>query len=82
MKDNPKIKVEIQGHTDSVGPDDFNLKLSQWRAESVRKYLIGRGITEDRMDPKGYGENVPIADNRTDAGRSQNRRVEFVITAR
>jgi outer membrane protein OmpA-like peptidoglycan-associated protein len=82
MKDNPKIKVEVQGHTDSVGPDDFNLKLSQGRAESVRKYLIGKGVAPDRMDPKGYGENVPIADNRTAEGRSQNRRVEFVITAR
>jgi OOP family OmpA-OmpF porin len=82
MKDNPKLKVEVQGHTDSVGADDFNLKLSQGRAESVRKYLIGKGVAPDRMDPKGYGENVPIADNRTAEGRSQNRRVEFVITAR
>jgi outer membrane protein OmpA-like peptidoglycan-associated protein len=80
MVDNPKIKVEIQGHTDSVGNDAFNLKLSQSRAESVRTYLIKRGISSDRMVPKGYGENVPIADNRTEAGRSQNRRVEFVIT--
>ncbi|MFT3692991.1 MAG: OmpA family protein [Kofleriaceae bacterium] len=82
MADNPKIKVEIQGHTDSVGNDNFNLKLSQQRAESVRTYLIKRGIDSGRMVPKGYGENVPIADNRTDAGRSQNRRVEFVITER
>ena len=80
MADNPKIKVEIGGHTDSVGNDAFNLKLSQNRAESVRNYLIKRGISSDRMVPKGYGENVPIADNRTEAGRSQNRRVEFVIT--
>jgi outer membrane protein OmpA-like peptidoglycan-associated protein len=80
MADNPKIKVEIGGHTDSVGNDAFNLKLSQSRAESVRNYLIKRGISSDRMVPKGYGENVPIADNRTEAGRSQNRRVEFVIT--
>ena len=80
MADNPKIKVEIGGHTDSVGNDAFNLKLSQSRAESVRIYLIKRGIDSNRMVPKGYGENVPIADNRTEAGRSQNRRVEFVIT--
>ena len=80
MTDNPKIKVEVQGHTDSVGNDAFNLKLSQSRAESVRTYLIKRGVSSDRMVPKGYGENVPIADNRTEAGRSQNRRVEFVIT--
>ena len=82
MADNPKIKVEIQGHTDSVGNDAYNLKLSQARAESIRVYLIKRGIDSNRMVPKGYGENVPIADNRTEAGRSQNRRVEFVITER
>jgi OOP family OmpA-OmpF porin len=80
MADNPKIRVEVGGHTDSVGNDAFNLKLSQSRAESVRTYLIKRGIDSNRMVPKGYGENVPIADNRTEAGRSQNRRVEFVIT--
>jgi OmpA-OmpF porin, OOP family len=80
--DNPKIKVEIGGHTDSQGNDSFNLKLSQKRAESVRTYLIKKGVTSDRLAPKGYGENVPIADNRTSDGRAQNRRVEFVITAR
>ena len=82
MKDNPTIKVEIGGHTDSVGNDDFNLKLSQARAESVRDYLIAKGISSDRMVAKGYGETQPIADNRFAAGRAQNRRVEFVITAR
>ena len=82
MKDNPKIKVEVQGHTDSVGDDNYNLKLSQQRAESVRNYLIKQGVSSDRMVPKGYGENVPIADNRTKEGRDQNRRVEFVITER
>jgi OmpA-OmpF porin, OOP family len=82
MKDNPKIKVEVQGHTDSVGNDDYNLKLSQSRAESVKAYLVKKGVDEGRMVPKGYGENVPIADNRTKEGRDQNRRVEFVITER
>nr|HEX4318848.1 OmpA family protein [Kofleriaceae bacterium] len=82
MIDNPTIHVEIQGHTDSQGDDDFNMKLSQKRAESVQTYLIKRNVTSDRMVPKGYGEDVPIADNRTDAGRAENRRVEFVITAR
>jgi outer membrane protein OmpA-like peptidoglycan-associated protein len=82
LADNPKIKVEIGGHTDSQGNDAFNLKLSQQRASAVRIYLIKKGITSDRMVAKGYGENVPIADNRTTAGRAQNRRVEFVITAR
>jgi OOP family OmpA-OmpF porin len=82
MADNPTIKVEIGGHTDSVGNDAFNARLSQARAESVRAYLIKRGIASNRMVAKGYGENVPIADNRTEVGRSQNRRVEFVITDR
>jgi outer membrane protein OmpA-like peptidoglycan-associated protein len=80
LKDNPKIKVEVQGHTDSVGNDAYNLKLSQSRAESVKAYIAKKGIASDRMVPKGYGENVPIADNRTKEGRDQNRRVEFVIT--
>lgn len=82
MQDNPTIKVDIEGHTDSQGGDAKNLKLSQARAESVKAYLVGRGVTADRMNPRGFGENVPIADNRTAAGRSQNRRVEFVITSR
>jgi OmpA-OmpF porin, OOP family len=82
MQDNPTIKVEIQGHTDSQGNDNFNLKLSQRRAESVRLYLMKRGVSGDRMVPKGYGEDVVIADNRTAAGRALNRRVEFVITSR
>jgi OmpA-OmpF porin, OOP family len=82
LKDNPKIKVEVQGHTDSQGDDAFNLKLSQKRAEAVRTYLIKKAVTSDRLAPKGYGENVPIADNRTADGRGQNRRVEFVITGR
>jgi OOP family OmpA-OmpF porin len=80
--DNPKIKVEVQGHTDSVGNDAFNKKLSQARAESVKAYLVKKGVDASRMDPKGYGEDVPIADNKTAIGRGQNRRVEFVITER
>ncbi|HMG56006.1 MAG TPA: OmpA family protein, partial [Kofleriaceae bacterium] len=82
LRDNPTIRVEIQGHTDSQGNDRANLKLSQKRAEAVRTYLAKRTIAGDRMVAKGYGEGVPIADNRTAEGRSQNRRVEFVITRR
>jgi outer membrane protein OmpA-like peptidoglycan-associated protein len=82
MQDNPTVKVEVQGHTDSVGNDAFNLKLSQKRAESVKAYLAKQGVGADRMVPKGYGETVPIADNRTKDGRAENRRVEFVITER
>jgi OOP family OmpA-OmpF porin len=82
MKDFGTIRVRIEGHTDSRGSDRSNLKLSQGRAESVRKYLVGRGIDPARMDARGFGETVPIADNRTKQGRSQNRRVEFIITGR
>jgi OmpA-OmpF porin, OOP family len=82
LRDNAKITVEVQGHTDSQGDDAFNKKLSQRRAESVKTYLTGKGVDAARMTPMGYGEDVPIADNRTADGRSQNRRVEFVITGR
>lgn len=82
LRDHGKLVVEIQGHTDSQGKDSFNLKLSQRRADAVRLYLVKKGIDAARMVAKGYGEDVPIADNRTATGRSQNRRVEFVITAR
>ncbi|MCA9666776.1 MAG: OmpA family protein [Myxococcales bacterium] len=80
LKDNPKIHVRIEGHTDSRGSDAYNLRLSQGRANSVRLYLIRRGIDAARMEAKGYGESNPIASNRTRTGRAQNRRVEFTIT--
>jgi outer membrane protein OmpA-like peptidoglycan-associated protein len=79
MKDHGTIRVRIEGHTDSRGNDAYNLNLSQRRAESVRSFLISAGVDGTRMEPRGYGETVPIADNRTDAGRAQNRRVEFII---
>ncbi len=72
-------KIRIEGHTDSSGSDAFNLALSQKRAEAVRDYLVKKGVAADRLDPVGYGETKPIASNKTRAGRSQNRRVEFVI---
>jgi outer membrane protein OmpA-like peptidoglycan-associated protein len=81
LKDNPTIHVRVEGHTDSRGNDAYNLKLSQKRAESVRTYIMGQGVSGDRMEPKGFGRTMPIADNRTEAGRSQNRRVEFIITS-
>jgi len=80
LKDFPKISVEIQGHTDSVGNDAYNKTLSDARAKSVREYLIGQGIESFRMTSIGYGEERPIASNRTTEGRAQNRRVEFVRT--
>ncbi|MEO0185360.1 MAG: DUF2012 domain-containing protein [candidate division WOR-3 bacterium] len=76
----PEIDVEIQGHTDDIGSDAYNLKLSQKRAESVRQYLIDVHMIEPvRLIPVGYGERRPIADNLTEQGRQKNRRVEFLI---
>ncbi|MEO0183664.1 MAG: OmpA family protein, partial [candidate division WOR-3 bacterium] len=76
----PEIEVEIQGHTDDIGADAYNLKLSQKRAEAVRDYLINKHMIEPvRLIPVGYGERRPIADNSTEEGRRKNRRVEFLI---
>ena len=74
------IKVEIDGHTDSKGSDAYNQKLSQRRADSVKKYLLQRGIAGDRMTTRGFGETKPIADNDSDEGREMNRRVELQVT--
>ncbi len=80
MQDNPTIKVEIQGHTDWIGPDAYNQKLSERRAQSVVTYLVQNfGVGVSRLTGKGYGESKPIASNETDEGRSLNRRVEFFI---
>lgn len=73
------LRVELGGHTDSMGDDKLNLALSQRRADSVRKYLTAKGIAADRLEAKGYGEAQPIADNKTKAGRQENRRVELKI---
>ncbi len=79
LRDNPGFNVSIEGHTDSQGQGGVNQKLSQRRAESVRRYLIEQGISADRLQAIGYGEDRPIEDNRTAAGRTANRRVEFRI---
>lgn len=85
LENNPEIIVEIQSHTDNKGSDQYNLKLSQKRAESVVAYLIGKGIRPERLKARGYGENVPVAPNEnTDGtdnpdGRAQNRRTDFRI---
>jgi len=80
MTDNPGIKVEIQGHTDWIGSDEYNQKLSEGRAQAVVTYLVQNfGIDINRLTGKGYGESRPIASNDTEDGRALNRRVEFVI---
>ena len=72
------IRVEIQGHTDSLGTDAYNQSLSERRATTVREYLISKGIAASRMTSKGFGESQPVADNGTKAGRAQNRRVVLI----
>ena len=72
--------LEIQGHTDDKGGDDFNMKLSQGRADSVKNYLITKGVLLDTITAKGFGESKPLVPNDSDANREKNRRVEFKIT--
>jgi len=80
LVNNPQIKkIRIEGHTDSMGSNRFNKRLSQQRAEAVQKYLEEQGIEPQRLDAVGYGEERPIAPNNTRRGRAQNRRVEFII---
>ncbi len=74
----PELRVEVQGHTDSRGSKALNTKLSQARAETVREYLISKGVAASRLHAKGYGPSTPIADHKTEAGRAKNRRVELV----
>ncbi len=81
LKANPSIIVEVQGHTDNKGKRDYNLDLSQRRAESVKAYLVEQGVDEWRLKPVGYGPDEPIASNATKKGREENRRVEFHIVS-
>jgi outer membrane protein OmpA-like peptidoglycan-associated protein len=80
LVEQPRIRrLRVEGHTDDRGADDKNLGLSQRRAIAVVRYLVGRGVARERLDAVGLGENRPVADNRTAAGRAKNRRVEFNI---
>jgi OmpA-OmpF porin, OOP family len=78
LKSNPGIKLSIEGHTDNVGDAASNLLLSENRAKSIMNALIAKGIDKTRLSAKGLGQTAPIADNRTEAGRASNRRVEIV----
>jgi outer membrane protein OmpA-like peptidoglycan-associated protein len=79
LKDDPALRLEIQGHTDNVGGAAANLRLSQERAAAVKAYLVQNfGIAADRLTTAGFGDTKPVADNASDAGRAQNRRVELV----
>ncbi|MCC5921153.1 MAG: OmpA family protein [Cyclobacteriaceae bacterium] len=79
LEEVPRIKIEISGHTDNVGAAQYNLQLSERRAQAVKEYLVVNGIAEERLIAKGYGMEKPIADNRTVEGRQENRRTEFEI---
>ncbi|HZU27609.1 MAG TPA: OmpA family protein [Bryobacteraceae bacterium] len=76
----PGLKLQVEGYTDSVGSDEYNMRLSQKRADSVREYLISQGIGPDLVTAQGFGKADPVADNHTAAGRQQNRRVELVVS--
>ncbi len=79
MNENPTYRLSIEGHTDDVGKDESNQILSEDRARSVKEYLVGKGVNESRIASAGYGETTPVADNKTAAGRAQNRRVEMTL---
>lgn len=81
LKNNLDTNINIYGHTDSKGTDAYNLRLSERRAAAVKSYLISQGVSGSRMLTMGVGEKEPVASNDTDAGRAENRRVEFAITA-
>jgi outer membrane protein OmpA-like peptidoglycan-associated protein len=76
----PGLKIQVEGHTDSIGTDDYNLKLSQQRADSVHTYLVSQGVSPATVSSVGLGKSNPVASNDTAAGRQQNRRVELVVS--
>ncbi|HEU4861099.1 MAG TPA: OmpA family protein, partial [Chitinophagaceae bacterium] len=79
LNDNPTLKLKIEGHTDNTGDDDANMKLSTDRAEAVKSYFVSKGISADRLEVEGFGETMPIGDNKTTAGRTKNNRVEIKV---
>lgn len=78
LKENPSINVQVQGYTDAIGTDAYNLKLSDRRAATVKSYLVSQGVAASRLTTRGFGEASPVATNESADGRAQNRRVELV----
>jgi OOP family OmpA-OmpF porin len=79
LNEKPSVKVEIEGYTDYIGTDAYNQKLSVERAESVKSYMVSKGIAANRLATVGYGKNNPVEDNKTEEGRAMNRRIVFKI---
>jgi OOP family OmpA-OmpF porin len=78
LRNRSDIRVELQGHTDSIGPDEYNQGLSERRAAAVKQYLVDKGINASRIETRGFGESQPAASNETAEGRFQNRRVVII----
>jgi outer membrane protein OmpA-like peptidoglycan-associated protein len=76
----PNLKLQVEGYTDNIGSDDYNQKLSEERADGVRDYLVSQSVSDSNVSAQGFGKSDPIADNSTDRGRAQNRRVELVVS--
>jgi OOP family OmpA-OmpF porin len=79
MNENKEKKASLSGHTDSIGTEAYNIKLSERRVNSVRDYVVKKGVEPSRISGQGFGESKPIADNRTKEGRAKNRRVEIKV---
>ncbi len=79
---NPDMKVEIQGHTDNIGSESFNKKLSEQRAETVKRFLVAKGVADSRLSTVGIGSTSPVSNNKTAEGRSFNRRIEFKVVGK
>lgn len=76
----PGLQLQVEGYTDNIGSDEYNQKLSEERADTVRDYLVSQGVQQNSISATGYGKSDPIADNTTNAGRAQNRRVQLVVS--
>ena len=76
----PNLKLQVEGHTDNIGSDEYNMKLSEERADGVREYLVAQSVADSNITAKGFGKSDPVADNSTNEGRAQNRRVELVVS--
>ncbi len=76
----PNLQLQVEGYTDNVGSDEYNQKLSEERANAVRDYFIAQSVPQNNIGARGYGKSDPIADNSTNAGRAQNRRVQLVVS--